>query len=1488
MPGDLPTNDRPRQLAAAIDQIRAAEAAGRARTPQEWLDEFPDLAAELKTYFQQREAGIVTGVFDAPRHFAAGTLERFESPAAAAAPFSSPPASNEAPAASPLPSATLGLPGSAAVSAPLPAASPADPANALTEIRSSPSGDRPPARVDDLVGPGSMVGEYELVDEIGRGGMGVIYRARHRRLGRIVALKMISAGRLASTDEIRRFRTEAEAAAQLDHPHIVPIYEVGEVNGQPFFTMRLIDGGSLQQALSERRPPFAVAHAVRLMAQVARAVHHAHQRGILHRDLKPGNILLDRQGEPHVTDFGLVKQLDGTAPQGGNDALTRTGAIVGTPSYMSPEQARAERSLTTASDIYSLGAILYELLTGQPPFRGPNPVETLMQVLEKEPPRPRSLNGRLDQDLETICLKCLEKDPAQRYASAASLADDLERWLRREPIQARPISTLERAWRWCRRNPTVATLATAVTLLLISTVIGLAVANAAIARSRDAAEQAAARERELRTQEEAQRRRADRLAEEEKRMRTTLESAQRLLTNAFNSTRAALNKERILAFANRLGTARMALSMNQVALAEQVLDECPTDLLGWEWHYLKRLCHGETLSLIAQWGALHPRDSLLATAEGSVIRLRRLPTGIVEAELIGHRQAVAQLWWTAAGDQLLSAAGLGTDDAELKLWNWPSARTEPHSIPLSAPVYQVALSPDGRWLALVEKAPGFLEAPTLQPVNIVVMDLKTGQRQAVAREVLDRRFTGVRSQLPQRAAPLCQLTFSPDSSELALITTQRINTWSLVSQRLTTLFDLPAEGQQRVLQRAAYLPGAGGLVVAVVTLRPQMPSDQGQATLMVINRTNPEERRSFAIGGRQVVDLQVSGDGTTAIVAAADRTLRAYALSSGVEVNLLRGHLDPLVTLSVRDRLVASTDRLGMVKVWDLDARPEGLWWRQTAQVAFAARGTVAARVRVAYPGLASAVEVRDVSTMDVLHEALRGRFANVDLTALSDGGDLLALVGARGLHRSFRMFPQGFPAPLMGPARQQFTLELWDTLRGQRRALLDESAVDFVDLRFDATGNLLLAALRDKSVRIYAINGQLRQRQQWAGVEELWLSPDGRTVLLLKREGEDWHWILADVRSGEERGRLKRPAGGLQPVVTRNSVAFSPDGQRVAACAVETRLRGWRGDSDRQQVAVWDTRTGELLTTLQGALPPVAFSPNGRRLVSAASEGDPSLRLWHVPSGTLLLQLALPTDRPDSTLEAVQFSGGAGHLLAAVVQTPGLGIDAVIMSGVPLPEALRYERQARQVVREVAAECLIRSEIAAEIKTLPLDPTVRRVALQMVESWPEPPLPELILAAWQRVACLASYFPSEAGRPGGWQPVASDPTAFQRALRWADAAVQQAPTDDFARLVHGAALYRTGRYADARTELLALLGRLPREESQFALLGFLALVEQKLGDADAAHRYATQLLRLWRDQRLRRDPLLAGLFAEVAEVVGLQPLEPTRQNPASRGADRQ
>jgi serine/threonine protein kinase len=292
--------------------------------------------------------------------------------------------------------------------------------------------------------PPERFGDYELLSEVARGGMGVVYRARQVSLDRVVALKMILAGRLADGEDVQRFRTEAEAAARLQHPNIVAIFDVGEADGQQFFTMEYIEGMSLSKKLACGPLPGRVAAVY--VRKVARAMQHAHRQGVIHRDLKPSNILLDADDEPHITDFGLAKRL------GGDPGRTRTGAVLGTPSYMAPEQALGKRDIGPAADVYGLGAVLYECLTGRPPFHAETPLDTALQVIDNDPVPPRLLNSRIDHDLETICLKCLQKEPEQRYDSADALAEDLHRYLEGETISARSVNVLDRLARTLERS----------------------------------------------------------------------------------------------------------------------------------------------------------------------------------------------------------------------------------------------------------------------------------------------------------------------------------------------------------------------------------------------------------------------------------------------------------------------------------------------------------------------------------------------------------------------------------------------------------------------------------------------------------------------------------------------------------------------------------------------------------------------------------------------------------------------------------------------------------------------------------------------------------------------------------------------------------------------------------------------------------------------------------------------------------------------------
>ena len=597
----LESLDREKRLDEAVTAFLEAQESGRRPHRQEWLDRYPEVAAELEKYFADQDE-----------------VDRLTSPLRAAIQGTQPPGDTPQP----------GQPNDAS--------SPISPSALVT----------PPEG-------------YELLQVLGQGGMGVVYKARQKGADRLVALKLIRADRLTSDADVQRFRNEAEAAAQLDHPHIVPVYEVGARTGHFFFSMKLIEGGGLDEQLDRFHDD--PQKAARLVTQIARAVHHAHQRGILHRDLKPSNILLDREGQPHVSDFGLAKRIEA------DTSLTQTGAIVGTPQYMAPEQTRGQMgAVTTATDVYGLGCLLYALLTGRPPFHGETVLETLEQVREREPEPPRRINAKVDRDLETICLKCLEKEPEQRYGSAQALAEELESWLRGEPIQARRIGWWRRIWRWSRRKPFLAVLTSLLTGLALAFIAGLMVSIWLIAGQRD----------EIREQNLL-------IVERERDLRVHL-------------------------YASDMKLAWQAWMQGELAGVHELLERHrpqpgKEDLRTFVWHYLRRLTCGIPLARTLEGHrgdvyslAFAPDGRTLATAgQDGTTRLWDVSTGGQRLVLSGDGTEVNAVAFSPDGQTLATASDAG----QVHLWDCATGHEQGTFRRHKGEVATVAFSPDGKTLA---------------------------------------------------------------------------------------------------------------------------------------------------------------------------------------------------------------------------------------------------------------------------------------------------------------------------------------------------------------------------------------------------------------------------------------------------------------------------------------------------------------------------------------------------------------------------------------------------------------------------------------------------------------------------------------------------------------------------------------------------------------------------------------------------------------------
>ena len=488
---------------------------------------------------------------------------------------------------------------------------------------------------------------YEILGELGRGGMGVVYKARQIKLDRVVALKMILAGGHAGEAELARFRAEAEAVARLQHPNIVQIFEVGEHGGLPFFSLEFCGGGSLDKKLAGT--PLPPKEAAALVATLARAVQTAHEKGVIHRDLKPANILLTEDGTPKITDFGLAKRLDADAGQ------TRTGSVMGTPSYMAPEQAGGKTAeMGPLCDVYALGAILYELLTGRPPFRAATPLDTMMQVVSDDPVPPRHLQPRTPHDLETICLKCLRKERGKRYASAAALAEDLRRFLAGEPVKARPMGLMGRTAKWVRRRPAVAALLAAVAAVAAAGFAGISWQYGEAARERDNARAEAGN---VRT--------AQKIAEEAKEKAQDAKTA--ALRQAAESTlrRGLQLCEQGEIPLGLLWTAR-GLALAHEAGADDLEDAARWNLGAWsrELHAVALvLPHpGTTVSGVAY----SPDGKLLATGcQDGMVRLWDADMGQPVGEPRDAKSAVITLAFDPSGRKLAACC----EDGVLRLWD---------------------------------------------------------------------------------------------------------------------------------------------------------------------------------------------------------------------------------------------------------------------------------------------------------------------------------------------------------------------------------------------------------------------------------------------------------------------------------------------------------------------------------------------------------------------------------------------------------------------------------------------------------------------------------------------------------------------------------------------------------------------------------------------------------------------------------------------------
>jgi WD40 repeat protein len=997
----------------------------------------------------------------------------------------------------------------------------------------------PPTVDEQTTHAGSLsIPGHEILGELGRGGMGVVYKARQTHLNRVVAVKVVLAGGHASADELARFRAEAEAVARMQHPNIVQIFETGQQDGLPYFTLEYVDGGSLAHKLDGT--PLPPAEAAELVETLARAVHYAHTNGVVHRDLKPANVLLAQDGTPKITDFGLAKKVEG----GG---VTRSGAIMGTPSYMAPEQAGGQtKQIGPATDLYALGAILYECLTGRPPFKAATDLDTILQVISDDPVPPTQLQSKTPRDLETICLKCLRKEPEKRYATAHGLADDLQRFLNNEPITARPVGRVERGLKWVRRQPALAAMiAATVVITAISFVVVLLLLADAI-RSRDDTVAA--------------------LGEREK----ALGERDKALTQAGERER---EKDHQLANSNVL-LAQAAWDSNNVVVARERLAEVPPQWRGWEWYYLKRQYEGGPFTLKGHSGGVtsvaFSADGLrLATASrDQTARVWNAQSGEMLQEFKGHRGVVTGVAFSPDGLRLATAS----HDQTARVWNARSGEMLQEFKGHAGEVTSVAFSPGGLRLAtgsrdqtarvwdarsgekLVE-CEGHLDSVTSVAFSPDGLRLATASQDQPA-SVWDARTGEKLIECKGRTSPGTSVAFSPDGLRLATGSwDQTARVWDArTGEKL-----VECKGHAHFVWSVAF--SHDGLRLATASM------DQ---TARVWDARTGEKLLECKGHASSVLGVAFSPDDLRLATASMDQTARVWDARMGDKVLECQGHKGRVTSVAF------SSDGLRLAT--GSEDRTARVWDARTGEKLVECQGHTGQVTSVAFSP-----------------DGLRLATGSIDQTARAwdarTGERLLACQGHTGEVTSVAFSADGLR---LATGSGDQTARVWDARTG-KKLLECKGHTNWVhSVAFSSDGLRLATGSYDKTARVWdARTGEklLECKGHTNVVYSVAFSPDG---------------LRLATGSSDNTARIWDARAGTKPVECRGhsldvtSVAFSPDGLRLATGGGDETARVWDAQSGQPLLECKGHR---------GAVRSVAFNADGLCLATASDDG--TVRVW-------------------------------------------------------------------------------------------------------------------------------------------------------------------------------------------------------------------------------------------------------------------------------------